>query len=361
MAKIKKRADGRYVLTTTTNGKRKYFYGRTRSEAQDKYDTFLKKSETLANFNGDITITEWAEEWLRIKSSTITPGTMDSYRNIIQHYIIPDIGSIKLADLTAPTVRRFLDTRLETLSSRTVRYIHTVLSAMLKQAVLDEIIATNVAAKVCKPKLVKTKEMITLTADEIKLFLAKITNPEHRMLFKLAFASGLRRSELLGLTWSNIDFKKKTIIINQTVIKINNEAVISKTTKNAASRRSITLDDETMASLKKHAQRVKIRRFSTPNWIHNDLVFPGKDGNPIFPDSASQLCKKYASKIGKSSFSMHGTRHTHATLLIEAGVNFKVIQVRLGHSSFTETMNTYSHLTPIMEYDAIEKIERILS
>lgn len=244
MAKIKKCADGRYVLTTTTNGKRKYFYGRTRSEAQDKYDAFLKKSETLANFNGDITITEWSEEWLRIKSSTTTPGTMDSYRNIIQHYIIPDIGSIKLADLTAPTVRRFLDTRLETLSSRTVRYIHTVLSAMLKQAVLDEIIATNVAAKVCKPKLVKTKEMITLTADEIKLFLAKITNPEHRMLFKLAFASGLRRSELFGLTWSNIDFKKKTVIINQAVIKINNEAVISKTTKNAASRRSITLDDE---------------------------------------------------------------------------------------------------------------------
>lgn len=361
MAKIKKRADGRYVLTTTTNGKRKYFYGRTRSEAQDKHDAFLKKSETLANFNGDITITEWSEEWLRIKSSTITPGTMDSYRNIIQHYIIPDIGSIKLADLTAPTVRRFLDTRLETLSSRTVRYIHTVLSAMLKQAVLDEIIATNVAAKVCKPKLVKTKEMITLTADEIKLFLAKITNPEHRMLFKLAFASGLRRSELLGLTWSNIDFKKKTVIINQTVIKINNEAVISKTTKNAASRRSITLDDETMASLKKHAQRVKIRRFSTPNWIHNDLVFPGKDGSPIFPDSVSLLCKKYATKIGKPAFSMHGTRHTHATLLIEAGVNFKVIQARLGHASFTETMNTYSHLTPTMEYDAVEKIEQILS
>lgn len=361
MSKIKKRADGRYVLTITTNDKRKYFYGQTRFEVQAKYDEFVKKSENLANFDGNITISEWSDEWLRIKEPTVTTGTLASYRDIIRHYIIPDIGAVKLADLTAPTVRRFLDLKLETLSSRTVRYIHTVLSAMLKQAVLDEIIATNVAAKVCKPKLVKTKEMITLTAGEIKLFLAKITNPEHRMLFKLAFASGLRRSELLGLTWSNIDFKKKTVIINQTVIKINNEAVISKTTKNAASRRSITLDDETMASLKKHAQRVKIRRFSTPNWIHNDLVFPGKDGSPIFPDSVSLLCKKYATKIGKPAFSMHGTRHTHATLLIEAGVNFKVIQARLGHASFTETMNTYSHLTPTMEYDAVEKIEQILS
>lgn len=361
MSKIKKRADGRYVLTITTNDKRKYFYGRTRSEAQDKYDVFLKKSENLANFDGNITISEWSDEWLRIKESTVTSGTLASYRDIIRHYIIPDVGSIKLAELTAPTVRRTLDMRLETLSSRTVRYIHTVLSAMLKQAVLDEIIATNVAAKVRKPKLEKTKEMITLTADEVKLFLTKIIEPEHRMLFKLAFASGLRRSELLGLTWSNVDFKKKIITVTQTVIKTDNKAVISKTTKNAASRRSITLDDKTMASLKKHAQRVKIRRFSTPNWIHNDLIFPGKDGSPIFPDSVSQLCKKYATKIGKPSFSMHGTRHTHATLLIEAGVNFKVIQARLGHSSFTETMNTYSHLTPIMEYDAVEKLERILS
>ena len=361
MAKIKKRADGRYVLTTTTNGKRKYFYGRTRSEAQDKHDAFLKKSETLANFNGDITITEWSEEWLRIKSSTITPGTMDSYRNIIQHYIIPDIGSIKLADLTAPTVRRFLDTRLETLSSRTVRYIHTVLSAMLKQAVQDEIIGTNVAAKVRKPKLQKTREMITLTPDEVKKFLAEISDPEQHMIFKMAFASGCRRSELLGLSWTNVDFKKKTITIAQIVIKINNVAVISETTKNASSRRSITLDDETIAELKTHEKRVKKRRFSTPNWIHNDLVFPGKDGSPIFPDSVSLLCKKYATKIGKPAFSMHGTRHTHATLLIEAGVNFKIIQARLGHASFTETMNTYSHLTPTMEYDAVEKIEQILS
>nr|DAP01090.1 MAG TPA: Integrase [Caudoviricetes sp.] len=361
MAKIKKRADGRYTVTATVNGKRKYFYGCTRVEAQDKCDKFMKKSENLANFDGDITIAEWSDEWLRIKEPTVTTGTLASYRDIIRHYIIPDIGAVKLADLTAPTVRRFLDLKLETLSSRTVRYIHTVLSAMLKQAVQDEIIGTNVAAKVRKPKLQKTREMITLTPDEVKKFLAEISDPEQHMIFKMAFASGCRRSELLGLPWANVDFKKKTITITQIVIKINNVAVISETTKNTSSRRSITLDNETIAELKTHEKRVKKRRFSTPNWIHNDLVFPGKDGSPIFPDSVSLLCKKYAAKIGKPAFSMHGTRHTHATLLIEAGVNFKVIQARLGHASFTETMNTYSHLTPTMEYDAVEKIEQILS
>lgn len=361
MSKIKKRPDGRYVMTFTTNGKRRYFYGHTRSEAQAKYDKFIKKSENLANFDGNITIAEWAKEWLRIKEPSITPNTLDSYRNVIRHYIVPEIGAIKLVDLTAPTIRRLLTIKMETLSSRTVRYIHTLLNAMLKQAVLDEIIATNAATKVRKPKLHRTKEMVTLTADEVKLFLSKIPIPEHHMLFKLAFASGLRRSELLGLPWSSVDFDKKTITITQTVIKIDNEAVISETTKNASSRRSITLDDETIAELKKHAQRVKATRLASPNWVHNDLVFPGKDGKPIFPDSVSQLCKRYAAQIGKPSFSMHGTRHTHATLLIEAGVNFKVIQVRLGHSSFTETMNTYSHLTPTMEYDAVEKIEQILS
>lgn len=97
----------------------------------------------------------------------------------------------------------------------------------------------------------------------------------------------------------------------------------------------------------------------TFNWRNNDLVFPGKYGNPRDPKAVTRACKKYATAIGVPNFTMHGTRHTHATLLIEAGVNFKVIQARLGHSSYQQTMDTYSHITPIMEADVVEKIANI--
>ena len=114
-----------------------------------------------------------------------------------------------------------------------------------------------------------------------------------------------------------------------------------------------------MAVLKAHRKVVDSRRFQTFDWINNDLVFPGRNGDPPTPDKLTKVSREYAKKIGVKGFSMHGTRHTPATLLIEAGVNFKVIQMRLGHSSFKETMDTYSHVTPTMETDVIAKIQNI--
>ena len=179
------------------------------------------------------------------------------------------------------------------------------------------------------------------------------------MLFKLAFATGLRRSELLGLRWSDIDFKKSTISISQTALKIGSTAVISNTTKTTSSKRIIAIDTDTIQELMKHKIVIDKRRIKTMNWINNNLVFPGIKGAPRCPDEVSKLCKKYANLIGKPTFTMHGTRHTHATLLIENGANMKAIQERLGHASFQETMDTYSHVTPKMEDDIVERISKI--
>ena len=104
-----------------------------------------------------------------------------------------------------------------------------------------------------------------------------------------------------------------------------------------------------MAVLKTHRKVVDTRRFQTFDWINNNLVFPGRDGGPRNPDELTKVSIEYAKKIDVHGFFMHGTRHTHATLLIKAGMNFKVIQIRLGHSSFKETMDTYNHVTPAME------------
>ena len=158
-----------------------------------------------------------------------------------------------------------------------------------------------------RPKQVKVRHMVTLSTDEVKRFLSNISNSEHHALFKLAFATGMRRSELLGLRWSDINFKKSTISISQTALKIGSTAVISNTTKTTSSKRMIVIDAETLQELMKHKIVIDKRRIKTMNWINNNLVFPGIKGNPRCPDEVSKLCKKYANLIGRPSFTMHGT------------------------------------------------------
>lgn len=140
---------------------------------------------------------------------------------------------------------------------------------------------------------------------------------------------------------------------------MNGHSVISKTTKTASSSRTITIDDMTLGEPKKHEIEVNKRRISTYGWINNDLVFPRIKGGPRCPDEITRISKQYADKIGVKGFSMHGTRHTHATLLIQAGLHFKVIQARLGHASFKETMDIYSHVTPVMEHNLMDIIENV--
>lgn len=354
----KKRADGRYQVSKTINGKRKFFYGTTKKAATEKMAAYINEVSFAPNYDDAITLQQWINYWYKIKQGTITDATMQSYVSIIRRYILPSLGGLKLVDITALTIRRLIDSMIG-LSSRTISYTLTILSAILKEAISNGIIRKNPVAQIKRPKKEKVRRMVTLTSSQIEEFIDELKNDEYKTLFRVAFNTGLRRSELLGLTWADINFNKSTLKVSQTVIKNGSEVIISKTTKNEASKRTISIDNKTVQAL--HKQRILSdkRRIKSPSWINNNLVFPNETGDPIYPDTISKVCKKAASKIGVPEFSMHGTRHTHATLLIEAGVNFKVIQMRLGHASFQETMNTYSHITPIMEADVIDKIEQI--
>lgn len=354
---LKKRPDGRYTATASVNGKRKYFYGRTRAEAQGKCDAYLSQIKKASHFDDTLLFRDWVDIWASIKEKSVTANTMQSYMGTINRYILPRLGSMRLVDINYIMLRNLID-EME-LSPRTIAYTHTLLKSILRQAVIDEILYRNPMDKVSSPKKRKTREMITLTKEQVKEYLSVITNKELYAIFKLAFTSGLRRSELLGLRWQDVNFKTGTLTVNQTAIKINGHSEISPTTKTKSSRRTITLDSETLSVLKGHRKVVDSRRFQTFDRINNDLVFPGRNGGPRNPDELTKVSREYAKKIGVKGFSMHGTRHTHATLLIEAGVNFKVIQMRLGHSSFKETMDTYSHVTPAMETDVIAKIQNI--
>jgi len=361
MARKKKRADGRIVITKTYNGKRKFFYGSTKAEAESKQEAF-EQAQSKNVYSSDILYDEWLDAWLEYIKNNLSAATFDSYCGVVRLHIRPALGRYTLSEISTPLLRDFFAQKRESgLSPRSIEFIYTLLKSSLKQALFDDIIDKNPMDKVAKPKVYKTKDIVALDKVQVKKLLDTISTNEIRRLFQFAIATGLRRSELLGVRWCDIDSLHKTVSVAQTVLKIGSKTIISPTTKNTSSRRTISLDSKTFSLLKEQRITVIERKLKTIDYVDLDLVFPGENGNPRNPDWVTKMARDYGKKAGlPAGFSFHSLRHTHATLLLKAGVHFKVVQSRLGHSSFKQTMDTYSHVTPDLDCDVAKKIENFL-
>lgn len=358
---LKKRNDGRYKATYTYNGKRHYFYGSTRNEAIAKREAYILALKKAPNMDASVTLSDWLDEYLSDAKTRVSRATYASYESIVRVHLKPGLGNYPCEDIQPHMIRDFMSGKLESGSStRTVEYMYTVLKAALTQAVNDGLLYRNPAAGVRKPT-VKKRSATVLTLPQLKQLLNTIDDdPEYFRLIYLTASTGLRREEVLALQISNINPRQRTISIRQTLHYDSRQTYITQTTKTASSRRTIALDDITYGYIKAQADAVAKRKRLTFGYKDLGLLFPGKDGNPLFPALVSRRLKEYAAKAGlPQSFSFHGLRHTHATLLLESGANYKSIQIRLGHSSFKTTMDVYSHVTANMEDDLIDKIPNL--
>lgn len=357
MAKIKKRADGRYKVSYSLNGKRKYFYGATRAEALSKREEFVITLKKAPNMDESITLTEWLDEYLLDAKSRVARATYVSYERICRLHLVPALGANALVAIQPAMIREFLANKSATCSSRSVEYMYIILKAALTLAVNDGVIYRNPAASVQKPK-VTHKQSIALSVEQVRALLAAIDDNEFRRLIYVTVTTGLRREEVLALRTQDVNVDNGAISVIQTLHYDNRQVYITQTTKTAASRRVIALDNKTLTIVKEQLTAVKKRQKTTFGYNHDlKLLFATEDGNPLFPSWVSKRLQKYAKKAGiPDGFTFHGLRHTHATLLLESGANYKAIQARLGHSSFKTTMDVYSHVTQLMEADILNKI-----
>lgn len=348
--KRKMRADGRYEVTARVNGKKKHFYGSTKREAQDKRDAYIALMDKCPLAEKKIRLWEWCEAWLETIRSNVTESTQISYRDVIHRLIQrAPIGNVLLHELTPAMFRIYWQELLDRgYSSRSVIYCHTVVSAALKQAVMDGAMIANPLLAVRRTKLVK-KEIKAMTKDQVRLFLQTVSDPLYRNIFTIAAYTGMRREEVLGLDWDGIDFDAHTVSITRTVIKTGGKASLVKATKTKSSMRTITVGESVLDIL--HEQYAIYLRTKLANPLFQDhrLVFFRPTGTPIHPDALSHWFRRYADQCGLKDFTLHSLRHTCATLLLEDGVDFKTVQVQLGHSSFQTTMDTYAHVTPAMK------------
>ncbi len=310
------------------------------------------------------------DQWLPAIRSTIRRSTFDSYQMNIETHIVPALGSVKLQALTPARLNAFYSDLIDHgrvngkggLSPKTVRNIHIPLRKALADAVKWNILARNVAQFADPPRLRQAgdKEMKTWTAQELRTFLDQVADDRLYPGFHLVGSTGMRRGEILGVRWTDIDLDAAQLSVRQTLITTDYELVFS-TPKTARGRRVIALDKQTVTVLRTWKKtQLEERMAIGAAYEDNGLVFCKVDGQPLHPDLFSQTFDRYVTRSGLPKIRFQDVRHTHASLALQAGVPVKVISERLGHASVAFTMDVYAHVLPGMQEDAAEKVAGLI-
>ena len=198
------------------------------------------------------------------------------------------------------------------------------------------------------------------SADELGQFLGGVQDTVLFGLWRLAATTGMRRGEILGLRWRDVDLDASFVQVVQQRVR-GADGLTYGPPKSAKGRRRIDLDEVTRTALRDHRrQQVEDRLAFGPGYQDGDLVFARADGSPIDPDVLSTMFERNVRRLGLPQIRFQDLRHTHATLALAAGIHPKVVQERLGHSTVSITLDTYSHVVPAMQVDAASRIAAVV-
>jgi len=360
---ISKRPDGLFCAQVTgDNGKRVTKYFHTRKEANEwLQETLLQIKNGLSLLGSQTTFEEYLEHWLETASLTIRPNTYKQYSQIVSQHITPVLGKVKLKDIRPEMIQGLYNSKLAAgTSNRTVILIHCVIHRSLRQAVMFRILGWNPADAVVRPRLPRT-EMKVLTDTQVRNLLLVSRGTRYEALLQLAVTVGLRQGEILGLKWSDLDWNTRHLQIQRQVQSVKGKGKVFSEPKSAAGKRLVVLGSGTIEVLRAHWKRQQQeRQFVGDRWRENDLMFPTTIGTPGDKYNLLKVFKAFLQKAGLPDIRFHDLRHTAATLMLQQGVNPKIVQERLGHSDISLTLNTYSHVLPSMQEEAAEKIDELL-
>ena len=350
-----------YIGVDLKTGKKRYHSEAvkgTKAQAQRRMTELLREIDT-GNFveRSGLTVGQYLERWLRdYAESHVSKRTFDGYKGNLDRYLLPNLGNISIEKLTPRHVLDMESKLLRSggtdgrpLSPRTVVQVHRVLSKALNDAVKLGIVGRNVVAAVEPPRATKY-EAKTLGWDEVHAFLVLINNPLHQTLFLLDIQTGLRRSELLGLQWRDLDLSRGTLSLQRALIKLPSGGMELTVPKNGLGR-LVELPQGSIDSLKAHRER------SHEASGNGNFVFCHSNGSPLDPDLVSKWFRRIAKKAGMEGLRLHDLRHTHASMMLSKGIHLKIVSERLGHSSIGITGDLYSHVLPSVQGEAVRRFE----
>ena len=299
---------------------------------------------------------DYLEDWIEnVHKDNLRISTYVKYKKHIK-YIVSDLGEIWLQKLTPEQVTRFYTKKIKDgLSSKTVHGIHGVLKLALDNAVRWNYVSKNVCDLV-KPPRVVSREVVPLDIEQARMLLESVREHRLEVLLTMAIVTGMRRGELLALTWSNIDFERHSLQVVHTVDYIPKYGYVQTEPKTKAGKRLIRLPAFLMDMLKAHRVQQEEQRSKVGTaWENRDLVFPDLKGGYFNPNYLLRVFKKILENAGMPHMHFHDLRHSAATILLCMGINIKVIQSLLGHSDISITLGLYSHLLPTMQQEVVDK------
>lgn len=320
------------------------------------------------------TLAEYLETWLLDYCwPNLSPRSAEGYQYIVRKYIIPQLGQFKLKDLRPEHIQKlYTDLLKKGLSNRTVRYCHTTLHKALSSALKHGMMVRNPCDATDPPK-VQRKEMFAMDEMGVQKFLEFAGNTPYFSMFYLFLTTGLRRSELLALRWSDLDFDSKKISVTRTMHQLRYDErkgnIIFKDTKSAKSRRPVILPPSTVQVMQVELQhQLDIKKALYPEVKTEDLIKSDDlifshlvDGSPILPDGVTHAFHRIALQSGLKNMRLHDCRHTHASILLKQNVHPAIVAARLGHSSVSVTMDVYSHILPGLQEKAAAQFDDFLT
>ena len=301
----------------------------------------------------DMKLEKYLMDFLEKYKPNLSITTYNCYIRICKKYINPMLGNIKLNDLKPIHIQNYVDDLVGILSPQTIKIHINILNLALKRAYKLKLVKYDIVDCIEVPKNKKFKSEVYDQKDIAKL-LETTKNTDLELPINLAVGLGLRISEVLGLSWSDIDFMENTITIEKITARDNGK-VILKEPKTDTSKRTISAPKEVMAMLKDYKRKYLQDKLQGKIKDCN-LLFLDKNENPIAEDVLSKKFSRFLKKHNLKHIRFHDLRHSHVTLLINAKVPIKVISERVGHSNVNTTLNIYSHTLKEMDQEASEKI-----
>ncbi|KUM83147.1 MULTISPECIES: tyrosine-type recombinase/integrase [Streptomyces] len=362
---ITKRKDGRYqcavyVLQPDGTRARKFAYGKTWQECDTKRRELLAKvDQGVPVPTRSAKLSDWLPYWLdNIVKPRRKLSTYDKYEAHVRLYLVPMLGSKRLESLGVADVRRFLTQLENRTTAATAKESHRVLRTALSAACREELIARNVAGLV-EPPRASSRELSPWTLDETLDFLAASRKDPMYAAFVLAIAMGLRRGELVGLRWTDVDLDKRVLYIRQQTQR-RRGVLYDDDTKNRRNR-ALPLPAMCIAPLRWHRMRqVAAKQRAGESWDDGGYVFATRNGRPVEPRNVYRSFTRVAQSAGLRVIRLHDARHGTATLLTAAGVAPRVVMEILGHSQISITMDVYTHVVQDTQREAISHMDRLL-
>ena len=361
---ISQRPSGHWrVQTSPNNGHRITRTFKTKLEALTWLRDMQAELQRGFDYQGSKSLLkDYLHDWLETSRIALRPKTADSYSRTMQKHIIPNLGDVPLKDLTPFQVEKFYAGLIvKGVGIRTVRLVHSILHSALERAVFQLLLTRNPAAHTALPRY-KHGEMKVLDEGQVNQFLMAAIDSPYVGLYHLAVKTGMRKGELLGLKWSDLQWGSGRLNVQRQLQDVRGMGSFFQAPKTSSGRRTLQLGEGTIQALREQGEFQKLQKECAGHrWQENDLIFPSKIGTPLNPSNLRLDFNRVLERAGGPRVRFHDLRHTAASLMLNNGIPVIVVSKILGHSKPSITLDIYGHLCNEMQGDAARLMDQLVS